>query len=856
MKEKAIKNIFIGTILCICFAFIFYINSMISNADINPKKVLIINSYNKGFKWTDSQTDEIMNTLRKDGASIEIFVEYLDWKHHPHKESLEILKELYKHKYGEIPIDMIITTDDAALEFAIENRKELFRDAPISFSGVFKEKADILLEGTENITGVYEVIDSYGTLQLALKINPNISDIYLIYDNSESGIGSAGNIETAISQLAFSNVKIHKMNHMSLDEINKTVTTLHKDSIIIMGSYSADFLGLTMEQEEFSSIISKFSSVPIYDVYDFRLGSGVVGGSVLSSKFQGAYSGSLAKQILEGQNIESLKPINKKTVEYKFDYIQLQRYNIDLAYLPKESIVINKPFSFYETYKNMVIGIIIIFLMMSYFITVLLLSIHKRIKAEEELKQSNTEVLAVYQQLAASDNELKRQLEEITSSKNLLQEKQNIIENLAFYDQLTKLPNRESLKEYIDSGFKECSDDEKHVLIYIDLDDFKLINDTFGHTEGDRFLVNIGDKLNTITKQNNACAFRIGGDEFVITLKNIGDKQYVTDFLEDMITIFKEPFLLEENYLNITFCAGIVLYPDDGNNYEELLKNADTAMYNVKEHGKNGYAYYENFMNKVVAERVSILNNLKNAIANNEFSMNYQPQYHIDTKKIIGIEALIRWNNPQLGLVPPDKFISIAEESGLIIEIGDWVLKTVCDFTSYLWKNVRHDIIVSLNISTIQLVQSDFVYKVKSAIQKSGIPPHSLGLEITESTLLAAFESNVEKLEELKRYGVKISLDDFGKGYSSLTYLMRLPIDIVKIDKSFVDDIMLGNKDDWKIIGSIVQLAHNMNLSVVAEGVELVQQLDFLESNDCDVIQGYIISRPLTEERILKFVTS
>jgi diguanylate cyclase (GGDEF)-like protein/PAS domain S-box-containing protein len=428
-----------------------------------------------------------------------------------------------------------------------------------------------------------------------------------------------------------------------------------------------------------------------------------------------------------------------------------------------------------------------------------------------------------------------------------LKEHQDRILQMAYHDALTNLPNRSYLKEYVEELISG-EPDSKFAIVYIDIDDFKTINDNFGHSEGDRFLKEIGSRFSEMSG-DGISIFRLGGDEYVIVLKDVKDSVDVSKYLDRIFREFGKPINLAEMKLHITLSAVAVIYPSDGTNFDDLLKNADIAMYQVKNKGKNNYIFFDESMQKGIMERMFLENSLREAVKNMDFTLNYQPILELSSEKICSLEALIRWNSPELGPVSPVVFIKLAEENGLIIPIGNWVLRTGCSYAAKLAAAGYHGITVSINISPVQLMQADFVQSVKAIADSCGVEPDRIKLEITESVLIDSFESSLRKLNELKEHGFHISLDDFGQGYSSLTYLRRLPINIIKIDKAFIDDIQENEGND-QIVYAITELSHRMGLTVYAEGVETEQQLRYLKSIKCDGIQGYFISKPLPGSEI------
>lgn len=426
------------------------------------------------------------------------------------------------------------------------------------------------------------------------------------------------------------------------------------------------------------------------------------------------------------------------------------------------------------------------------------------------------------------------------------------IETLAYFDNVTKLPNRAKFYKVMNEIF-ESSDqkDASGLVLYMDIDNFKIINDTFGHEFGDMVLKMVADRLKYMEVEPRK-VFRLSGDEYVVILPS-----YSADRANEAATrvqdIMSNAFMIDDNEIQISMSIGLVNYPKDGNNVDELLRKSDLAMYKAKELGKNQYKLYESSLEDEITDRLILENHLRNALGRGEFVLNYQPQINTITRDIIGFEALIRWYSPEYGYVSPMKFIPVAEDMGLINKIGEWILKEACEFSIRVNEKFKKKIVVSINISPIQLNQDNFTDILKKVIEDTNVKTDQIGVEITETSLMERFNENAKKLEEIRNMGIEISLDDFGTGYSSLNYLMKLPIHTIKIDRSFIVN-MTSDTKGIKIIESIITLAHNMGLSVVAEGVETNEQLDILHFLKCDVIQGYIFGKPLSEEDSFHYI--
>jgi diguanylate cyclase (GGDEF)-like protein len=426
---------------------------------------------------------------------------------------------------------------------------------------------------------------------------------------------------------------------------------------------------------------------------------------------------------------------------------------------------------------------------------------------------------------------------------------EELIEHQAYHDALTMLPNRLLFIDRLNQELARCGWKKQPVgVIFLDLDQFKQINDTLGHTIGDFLLQAVAKRLAGCTREGDTIA-RLGGDEFTILLADLATTQDIPKIALKILEIFLNPFELKDHELYITSSMGISIFPNDGRDSETLLKNADTAMYRAKENGRNNYQFYIPEMNTRVSERLALENGLRRALERNEFILHYQPQVNLSTGQIVGMEALIRWNHPEKGLISPYKFIPLAEETGLIVPIGDWVIRTACAVAKAMQSVGNTGIKVAINLSARQFLQRDLIQKIDSALNKSFLDPKYLELELTESMIQNAVSTH-STLKKLNSMGIQISIDDFGTGYSSLSYLSRFPISKLKIDKSFVHDITT-NPDHSSIVAAIITLAHNLNLKTIAEGVETLDQMNYLKSIQCDEIQGFVFSPPLPPDEIM-----
>lgn len=838
----------IAVLFILSLFFITSLSLLVKAQDKESKKVLIINSYNPGFEWTDEETSGIISSLSSHDEYI-ISTEYLDWKRYPTEENLNNAYSTIKFKYSQQKIDVIICTDDSAFSFSLKNRSELFPDVPIVFCGVNSKGLSEISEDQINFTGVLEQIDPESNIRTALSINPSIKNIYLIYDNTESG-RTTGELCISAAKTVDSNLNVESLNYLSTKEIVEFISKIDKNSMILQTSYFPDVDGKNVNYQRFCENLNNVSPVPIFNLYDFSLGHGVFGGNLIIGELQGEEAGILAKRILNGEPASSIAITDRKTNKYIFDYNILKKYNLHKSDLPKDSELINKPFSFFETYRTLVYAVLLIFFLLVVFTIILLFYITKIKLMQLKLSENNDELTTLYADLTATEEELRAQLTEVSDAHEQLERYSIKLQEIAYHDTLTGLYNRLYLYEVIE---KEISIKENlKAFFFIDLDNFKFVNDALGHNIGDELLIAISNKLSNLSTKNN-CLIRLGGDEFVFYCNKIKSKTYAENFAKTIIKVFNKPFKIRNNYLTVTVSIGITLSPTNGMNVDTLLKNADIAMYKVKDSGKNGFFFYNSILKDELLTRINIENYFKKALNQNEFHLYYQPQININSCDIDGFEALIRWNSPELGMLSPVKFIAIAEETGFIVLLGEWILRTACLFIKQFNDRKNTNYKISVNISVIQLVQDNFVAIVKQILTESSLPPDLLELELTESVIMESPELVVEKIKELRSIGIRIALDDFGTGYSSLSYLRKIPITTLKIDKIFIDDISNQNSNTT-VTDTIIDLGHKMNLTIVAEGVETEVQLDYLKKNNCDKIQGYLFSKPLPEADLDDFI--
>lgn len=481
------------------------------------------------------------------------------------------------------------------------------------------------------------------------------------------------------------------------------------------------------------------------------------------------------------------------------------------------------------------------------------LDVHCQIESNDEFGTLSTHFNHMMAIISANYNEISKTRKELEANQIELQNNYQHIEKLAYTDALTGLYNRMAFFKFANTILSDKHGvNKKHAIIFIDLDGFKSINDTLGHDYGDLLLQSIAKQLSALINADDILA-RNGGDEFVILRNQIPSIEDLEAFLLKLVSIASHPFLLEDETVHISLSAGVALFPQNGLSLGELMKNADLAMYTSKLSGKDSYTFFSSAMEDEVNRKNELIDILRNAIRNKNVYLLYQPQADITTGEIIGCEALMRLNSPIVGFVSPDEFIPVAEECGLIDELGEWALLESCNFNQRLIEAGFKPLRISVNVSTAQLRGDRLIKVIESLPEKTSMPLKYLEIELTESVLMKNFEHNLALINRMKELDIQIALDDFGTGYSSFSYLTKIPINTLKIDKSFIAGIC-ENKNDKYIAGTIITLAHQLGITVIAEGVETIEQLRILQLQMCDILQGYLFSRAISEEEFIELL--
>ena len=472
-------------------------------------------------------------------------------------------------------------------------------------------------------------------------------------------------------------------------------------------------------------------------------------------------------------------------------------------------------------------------------------------------RHKNGKVFPVWQSITAVHDDKSDVIQYISIFSDITEKKlsEERIFHLAHFDDLTDLPNRAAFQNHLEQAILHADrQHERFALLFLDLDHFKLINDASGHPAGDELLKQVAIRLRSLLRGDDIVA-RLGGDEFTILLPGVQDTEGVAQVADKILSAMSQPFTLVKDEVVVSISIGISTYPDDGVDASSLLKNADVAMYQAKAQGRNNFQFFTQEMNARAQQRLSMENDMRRALEHGEFLLHYQPQLSLESGEIVGVEALVRWQHPEKGMISPGTFIPVAEDCGLIVPLGEWVIHEACRQHQQWLSSGMPLMRIAINLSARQFVRDDLVKMMGGVIHQTGINPEYIELELTESIIMENVEQTISTLHELRNMGVYLSIDDFGTGYSSMAYLKRFPIDKLKIDQSFVRDLA-NDPDDAAIVSATIAMAHNLKLTAIAEGVETKQQLQFLKASGCEEIQGYYFSRPLPADELAELFES
>jgi diguanylate cyclase (GGDEF)-like protein/PAS domain S-box-containing protein len=1014
--------------------------------------VLLLNSYDQEMNWVKGITRGVLDTFSQTEGSISVRIENMDTKMISSSQYHEVYANYLKVKYKDVSLSVILASDNNAYDFLRKYRDKIFPDIPVVFCGVNNFQPEQIAH-LDSFTGLEEVISFKETVHLISINHPKATEIFIINDYLPTGRAWVEYIKKNLQESKLE-IKIRFSDDVPLPDLKEEIKNLPETSIVLLGIYYSDTHGFSSTYEAIGEELAEVSKVPVYCLAEFNINQYVIGGIVISGNSEGSAIANTALKIIDGVSPQTIPVRSTGSNRGIFNYPRLVEYGIDEQQLPPNSIVINRPFSLYETYYAQIWLIILFIGGLLLIISSLVINITKRKRAELLLKSSEQKFRAFFEMASVgvaqldirsgkyerinqkyceivgfdmkellgftTDNIthpndlefqqqqmqllLEGQISEFTIEKRYIQkngtvvwayltasplwsdgekpdyvlgvirditarkhaeehlvfakkvfdnsiegivvtdadgvilqvnasfstitgytaaevigqnprilksdkhpasfykemwgkvategqwagvtwnrrkngeaypewltisavendkgqitnyvsifhdishhvQQQEVIEHQAQHDALTELPNRVLINDRLENALEKIQRSGNQVaLLYLDIDNFKYINDAFGHTVGDDILVELSKRFSSIIRNADTVA-RLGGDDFLVLLTELEDMTVVSDIAMRLLGSLEEPFKQSDVVFFVTASVGVTVAPDDGVDPVTLVKNAEVAMYRAKSLGKNNYQYFAPELDAQVHRRIALEMKLRKAIELEEFELYYQPLVDSVSGKIVGAEALIRWLS-EGKIISPGEFIPLAEDSGLILPLGEWVLKTAAR-QAMKWQEAGYSLTVSVNISSRQFAGQGLFKLVKDVLYDTGLEPGRLYLEVTESMVMGDLVNAERIMGALRELGIKFYLDDFGTGYSSLAYLKRLPIDGLKIDRSFVNDI-IEDVDSEAIVAVITSLANTLKLQIVAEGVETIDQWKILHGMSEMLIQGYLVSKPVPSDK-------
>ncbi len=826
----------------ILMSFVVLFTTAFVKADLSEARVLFISSYSESFSTVPEQIKGLKEVFNANRISMDI--EYMDAKRFHHSDDVELFYNLIAYKMNKLePYDVIVVGDDNALQFAMDYQEELFSEIPIVFLGINDFDRANLAVKEGNFSGIIEKAPLDKNIELALTFNPKARKVIGIVDNTLTGLGDIQQFYALVPLFPDLIFETINSSEYTLGDIAYKLNAIEDDAIVFYHSMAVDKKGVQLSVEDAASFIHKNTKVPVYCTFSGGIGNGLLGGRMISYFETGRAAARMVIDILNGVSIQNIDMIDESPNQYFFDYNIIKEYGMNENVIPEDAIFINKEISFFEEYREYVLAAAILGLLLLTISVILAIDNVRIRKAERDLWKSNEELAATYEELTAQEEELRAQYNTIQEHLEDIQDLNKKNDRLARYDYLTNLPNR---NEFITVIREEIEKKKPFALILLDIDNFKKINDSLGHVYGDEILKEVAKRFREIMDEKIFIS-RFGGDEFLLLINKKNEEEIIEKYIKKILEVFKNVFIqgTKENYLSCSI--GVALYPQDGLDINQLMMNADTAMYKVKQSGRNNYMFYNDEMKRELKKRVGMESILREALKQNGFKLLYQPKVEVQTGKISGFEALLRLKDHNIS---PAYFIEIAEESDLILDISRWVTKETIEELSR-WRAKGFDLKpISINFSAKQLRDLEYTQFLKDVLKENKIEAKFLEIEITENILLEDTVNTMDYLNELRNFGVKIVLDDFGTGYSSINYLTFLSVERVKLDKSLCDRFLEYNNTN--VIDSIISLVHGLDMEITAEGIEKTEHYYRLRDAGCDYIQGYLFSKPIDVEEIDK----
>jgi diguanylate cyclase (GGDEF)-like protein len=929
-----------GFVCKLLFLFGLLLTTNLVHAQQDKHRVLLLLSYHPTFPTSS----KIISGLEEafDLNQIDLEIEFMDSKRHASQESIHLFKQSFANKLKQREkYDVIVTADDNALHFYLDNQHGLFMDTPNVFLGVNNVELALSLESNQAVTGVVEEISIAENIELIKRVRPSNKNIHIILDGTTTGQSNLNSIFKLNPNLVGVNLILINLANLNWDEYLIKVRQLTIDDNILLLTAYRDKTNSSLEFDQSLALLSANTDAAIFHPFEHGIGQGVLGGVVISHWEQAHQAAIKANQLLNGFDIDQILIMAQSPNVVTFDQNYLDKYSIPNQLIPSSAVVLFKQETVINQYLKEIIAISIVFMLMLIMIFLLIYQNRLRLlnsralqieerklhtildsidayiytkdmqgiyqfanKATRELYglsldkikgiddfSLNTKEQA--QQIMEADavvfdTKTKQKFEATTWSKQLnrVQETQTTkiplldengdmyalcgisvdvteqnrqtrkLEQAAHYDPLTGLPNRTFLFDVIQDAMLRTGDAQhSFILLYFDLDGFKDINDDLGHEAGDQILVEVSDRVKSTLRDKDIVA-RLGGDEFIVLLftalepsKNIGS-------IKRILSTISMPAVIERNMVQVTASIGVTHYPQKQIvTPEQLLRQADQHMYTAKNHGKNCFSIYDEHEAKMDSDGSQFLARISQALSQREFELYYQPKINNSDGTLVSVEGLIRWNHPEHGVLGPYAFLPAIEQKPIMFEVDEYVVfEAFWQLTQ--WKRQGLSIPVSINISYACFETSSLPALLDKALQAyPEVEPSLVEIEITETQALSSVSKVVEQITICKQKGFRFALDDFGTGYSSLDYLKQLPVDTLKIDKSFILN-MLDQDDDQKILKGIIGLSRAFGLDTVAEGVESLEHAKTLTALGCTCSQGFYIAKPLTSKDLEAWLES
>lgn len=809
------------------------------------QKVLILHSYHKGLYWTDEFERGIEEGLKKE--NVEITVEYMDSYRYNHENYYEELFAYYSEKYKDKKFDEIIVCDNFANDFMKIYYQQLFDGIPVVFGGINDYSNNDLF--TTNSTGIVQTSAQEDNINLITIIHPNTDMILICGAPSATAIAEANAI---VTQAEVNNSAIHFKSILknNFEELINSLVNYGPNTVVIVAGTMMMANGDFLDHASFSAKLIEKTGLPVYAMASsYIINHGAIGGMAVDSYVHGKIIADFTIKILSGADASLLPIIEKPVAQYTFNYKRLQEFNIDESLLPKDSVILDAPSTKVTINKKFLYLTIATMLTMALLMLGILVNSNRRKKAEKMMEVTSKQLEIQNIELESSNAYLKRSTEQLNIQYEELTEKNERIEFLAYYDALTHLMKREKLSEMLTDLLAQRKD-QVFAIYNVDLSNLKTINDTYGHNVGNEVLIKVSQLIREVINNDN-CLIGTHHSEFLIVDFNIENIEEALDQTSKITEELVKSLKVNNKEIDLETNIGISLYPLHGSDTTSLLTNANIAMMEAIKNGKNSSSVYQEIYYFNIINRLEMEKQLKKALQYHEFELFYQPKVDTTKCEIIGCEALIRWRHPDGKLVYPKNFIEIAEETGAIIPIGDWVIYEACKQIK-AWQLIGFNMNISVNVSARQFIGTHLIDVIKDALLINDIGANQLELEITETAVMKDVQHNAKLLTELRGLGVGIALDDFGTGYSSMNYIKELPITKLKIDKSFIDHIEeLKQKE---IIKSIIDLGQALKYVINIEGVERLEQFRILQEYKADEIQGFLFSRALPKGEFVPFV--